>query len=139
MVLADKFQVWLIKALDRVVINLSKISVFEGLRYSIDGRSDPNMLTRDGKMYLFDFNNPGLVPREMILKNFDKSYFNPAGIDVYVDLVTKETLVFVVNCGNKHSIEIFQFDHQNLALHHKKTIRDKNIYLPNDVVAVGEF
>lgn len=114
------------------------IAIFtSGSKYSLDGHPDPNMLIRDGKLYAFDLNNPSEAPKELTLENFEKSDFNPLGLDVYIDSATNKPLVFVVNRGSNVGIEIFQFDQQRLVLKHKKTVRDKNIYLPNDVVAVG--
>ena len=95
------------------------------------------MLARQGRMYIFDFAHPDQPPKELTLKNFDQSDFNPLGLDVYVDSANNNTLVFVVNRGSKYGIEIFRFDQQNLCLEHIKTILDENIYHPNDIVAVG--
>ena len=98
------------------------------------------MLTREGKLYAFDFNHPDGGIKEIAVENFDKSDFIPHGVDFYIDPITKETFLFVVNHGGgKESIEIFEFDEKQLVLKHRKKVTDKNIYHPNDVVAVGKF
>ena len=93
-----------------------------------------------GMLYTFDLNNPEAKPKPLSYENFDDSSFLPHGIDLYVDPKTKEVSLFVVNHRlADHSIEIFQFDQENMVLKHRKTVVDKNIYSPNDVVAVGMF
>lgn len=97
------------------------------------------MLTFKGNLYTFNFNKPDDGLDEITLEGFDKSEFIPHGIDFYTDTATQETYLFVVNHGNgKESIEIFEFYEDRRVLKHRKTVTDKNIYFPNDVVAVGK-
>lgn len=91
-----------------------------------------------GVLYAFDLNNPEGKLTPISYENFNDSVFTPHGIDFYIDPKSQEISLFVVNHGGrKQSIEIFQFDQENMVLHHKKTVVDTNIYSPNDVVAVG--
>ena len=91
-----------------------------------------------GMLYSLDLNNPEAKPKPLSYENFNDSGFLPHGIDFYIDPKTKEVTLFVVNHRlADHSIEIFQFDQANMVLKHRKTVVDKNIYSPNDVVAVG--
>ncbi|XP_028404309.1 serum paraoxonase/arylesterase 2-like [Dendronephthya gigantea] len=99
---------------------------------------DPTMEHYKGMLYAFDLNNPEGKLTPLSYENFDDSVFTPHGIDLYIDPKTQEISLFVVNhAEGKHSIEIFQFDQENMVLHHKKTVVDEEIYNPNDVVAVG--
>ncbi len=91
-----------------------------------------------GILYSFNLNDPEAKPTPLAYENFDDSEFVPHGIDFYIDPKTQDVRLFVVNhAAGNHSIEIFQFDHVNMVLKHRKTVVDEKIYSPNDVVAVG--
>ena len=91
-----------------------------------------------GIIYTFDLNDPEAKPKPITYENFDDSEFVPHGIDLYIDLKTQEVSLFVVNHGaGKQSIEIFNFDQENVVLKHRKTVTDEKISSPNDVVAAG--
>ncbi|XP_028404236.1 serum paraoxonase/arylesterase 2-like [Dendronephthya gigantea] len=99
---------------------------------------DPKMMQSKGMLYAFDLNKPDEKPTPLSYENFDDSTLIPHGIDLYVDPKTEEISLFVVNHAlGKHSIEVFQFDQENMVLKHRKTVVDEKIYSPNDVVAVG--
>ena len=99
---------------------------------------DPAMQHYKGIIYTFDLNDPEAKPEPITYKNFDDSEFVPHGIDIYIDPKTQEVSLFVVNHAlEKHTIEIFQFDQENMVLKHRKTITDEKISSPNDVVAAG--
>ena len=100
---------------------------------------DPAMQHYKGIIYTFDLNDPEARPKPITYENFDDSQFVPHGIDIYIDPKTQEVSLFVVNhAAGKHSIEIFQFDQENVMLKHRKTITDEKISSPNDVVAAGK-
>ena len=91
-----------------------------------------------GILYSLNLNDPEAKPTPLAYENFDDSEFVPHGIDFYMDPKTQDVRLFVVNhAAGNHSIEIFQFDHVNMVLKHRKTVVDEKIYSPNDVVAVG--
>ena len=91
-----------------------------------------------GIIYTFDLNDPKAKPKPITYENYDDSELVPHGIDLYIDPKTQEVSLFVVNHGaGKQSIEIFNFDQENVVLKHRKTVTDEKISSPNDVVAAG--
>ena len=101
---------------------------------------DPIIKTRKGKILLFDFNNADKKPLELALKSFDSSSFNPHGLSLYHDPESLTVFVFVINHKTDGDVvEIFNFDREDNTLVHRRSIRDKNIYSGNDLVAVGKI
>ncbi|XP_072026107.1 serum paraoxonase/arylesterase 2-like [Amphiura filiformis] len=101
---------------------------------------DDEILNHQGNIFLFDFNHPekNAIKLKFTGKDFDYTRFSAHGIDVYEDKKTGAVSVFVVNHRRDHEvIEVFQFDHKSLTLHHKKSVIDPIMRSVNDVTAVS--
>ncbi|XP_072026105.1 serum paraoxonase/arylesterase 2-like [Amphiura filiformis] len=101
---------------------------------------DNEILNHQGNIFLFDFNHPEKNATKLKLtgKDFEYARFSAHGIDVYEDKKTGAVSVFVVNHRRDHEvIEVFQFDHKSLTLHHKKSVIDPIMRSVNDVTAVS--
>lgn len=99
---------------------------------------DPVIDTWESKLMTFDLNKPSENPVELILKNFNRTGFNPHGISVYRDPSSGTVSLFVVNHRpDAQAIEIFDFERETHSLLHRRSVVDELIWNPNDLYAVG--
>jgi hypothetical protein len=86
-----------------------------------------------------DLNEREPEPTIVSLKSFNRSDFNPHGISIHEDPTTGQVTFFVINHKQTdQAVEIFDFNKESRCLYRRKTVVDKMIYSPNDVLAVGK-
>lgn len=102
-------------------------------------RADPRIMTFEGSIYVFDFNNPTKPAKKLkiISQMID---FAPQGIAVWEDRKKGNITLFVVNHRfheGKDTVEIFSFESKTLSLHHERTVRNALFRSLNDITATG--
>ena len=101
--------------------------------------SDDRAARRDGNgysggIYFIDLEDAVYVPH-LISSGFDKA-FNPHGISLFPIDSGLYQLMVINHVDDAHSIEVFELRDQKLT--HRKTLVDKSMVSPNDLVIINE-